>query len=74
MWSYPQASAGSVSEFIIYASPDLVRWTKFDTVDSSEAVGGDAQTLEYAWPIVTGTPNQFFRVTAKNWMSESMSP
>ncbi len=72
-WNYPQSTAGAISEFVIYASPDLIRWTKYDTVDSSESVGGNAQMREYEWPIVPGEPSLFFRITAKNWLSESMN-
>ena len=70
-WTFPKSALGSSPEFIVYASPDLVNWSKFDTVTLAQSTGSDSQSLEFSWPVVITGPKMFFRITARNWMGEA---
>lgn len=73
-WTFPRSALSSSPDFIVSASPDLVNWTPVGTVSSSQSTGGDAQTLQFAWPIQTPATQMFYRLTARNWIGDSRLP
>ena len=73
-WTFRRADLGSSPAFIVQASSDLVHWTQVDTVLPGQATGGDAQNLQFAWPVAITTGNRmFYRLTAKNWVGQSVA-
>ena len=72
-WTLPTSAMGSSPEFIVQASPDLVKWTQVDTVLASDSVGGDAQSQQFSWSVPTGGAGgrMFYRLTAQNWLGSS---
>lgn len=71
-WTFPRSALNTYPKFIVEASSDLVNWTRVATVLPEQATGGDAQSLQFDWPIATTGTRMFYRLTAKNWMGESI--
>lgn len=71
-WTFPKSALGSSPEFIIQSSPDLVNWTRVDTVTADESIGSDAQNVRFSWPVSTNGGRKFFRLTAENWLGTSV--
>ncbi len=70
-WTFPRSGLNTYPAFIVQASSDLVNWTQVATVLPEQATGGDAQSVQFDWPIATTGTQMFYRLTAKNWMGES---
>ena len=73
-WTFPRSALDSSPAFIVQASSDLVNWTVVDTVLPGQSTGGDAQTLQFNWPVAITGNQKFYRLTARNWMGESTLP
>jgi hypothetical protein len=73
-WSFPASALNSAPEFIIQASPDLITWTTVDRVFPEQAIGGNAETLQFSWPLPMSGPQRFYRLTAQNWVGGSRDP
>ncbi|MEO8617504.1 MAG: fibronectin type III domain-containing protein [Luteolibacter sp.] len=73
-WSLPKSALITYPVFNIYSSPDLVNWTKVDTVQLSQSTAEDANTLQFAWPIPISSSQMFFRLNARNWLGDSTVP
>lgn len=73
-WTFPRSGLGSSPVFVVMESEDLVNWKAVDTVIPDQSTGGDLQSVHFSWPLqITGT-KMFYRLTARNWMGESMAP
>jgi hypothetical protein len=73
-WTFPKSETGSSPQFIVYSSDDLVTWTKAATITTSQSTGGDSRSLEFVWPFNISENRKFFRMTAQNWMGQSIQP
>lgn len=73
-WSFPAPAISSSPEFIVEASPDLVAWTEVATVLPEASTHGDDQLKYFSWPISTTGGRVFYRMTARNWLGQSVAP
>lgn len=74
-WSFPQVALTSSPEIVIEESPDLVTWTEADVVWSGDHTGEDGEMVTFEWPVPTGGGgSMFFRLTARNWLGNSVQP
>lgn len=70
-WQYSKLDAGSTTEFVIYASSNLVTWNEAGIVLPSQPAASVGDTLVFSWPMETTAGKMFFRVTARSPEGES---
>jgi hypothetical protein len=73
-WTFPRSGLGSSPEFVVMESEDLVNWKAVATVIPDQSTGGDSQSVHFSWPLQVTGAKMFYRLTARNWMGESMAP
>lgn len=73
-WSYPKNALDSYPDFIIESSTDLITWTPSGTVSSDAASGSTTTHMTYSWAVTKNGPQRFYRMTARNWLGDSMNP
>lgn len=75
-WTIPNSAMGSSPQFLVQASADLRNWLPVATVLATDAVGSDAQSTRFSWPIPVPAAGAglFYRLTARNWLGTSTAP
>ena len=73
-WSYPKSALNSHPDFIIESSTDLVSWSPAGTVAAYASTGSTATHMNYNFTVTRNGPQRFYRLSARNWLGDSIAP